>query len=137
MERYSSMTCGLLLLAAFVAPIVGIAYCLYKKSLQKWWIFALITGFSGFEGMRHGMIGIAYDDISDPNYGTYGGWTLTDFIVSDIRHLLVWAVIAFICYLGFEKRKKLPLVIGHIICGFSSVATIFILVMMLLEIIAW
>ena len=104
MELYGFSLTYLLLAIHLLSLIAGIVYCLCKRSLRQWWAFVLISGACLFEGIRHFMITIAYDDIADPNYGTWGGWTIPDFILSDAIHLLIWTALGLICCFGFQKN---------------------------------
>ena len=84
---------GLFLLFV-LAGIVEIWHRIRKGPLKHWWgitpcgiLYSLSACVSTLSA------GIAYNDISDPNYGRYGGWELTDFILHDVKTLAIWLLI--------------------------------------------
>ena len=96
-----------------------------RKKTRKYWlgifpcsILYLITAiFSTF------IASMAYDDPSDPNYARYENWGLQDFILHDIRTLLLWLFIGILLYLILGRRTtKKSIKIGcTILLGFIMV----------------
>jgi len=80
---------------------------IWKKTLKYWWgiipcsIFYLISAtFSTF------IASIAYDDPADPNYEKYENWELHDFILHDIKTLIIWLFIGILLYLVSGRKSK-------------------------------
>lgn len=47
---------------------------------------------------------IAYDDPADPNYWRYQNWDLCDFILHDIKMLIIWLLIGILFYRLKQKN---------------------------------
>ena len=122
---------GVLLLVLFLGAVE--IWNRIRKKTRKYWlgiipcsIFYLISAvFSTFVAY------IAYDDPSDPNYALYENWGLQDFILHDIRTLLLWLFIGILLYLvlGRKNTKKSIKIGSTILLGFLMV----LLEMMLLS----
>lgn len=67
-------------------------------------LYSIIGIFSTFSAY------LAYDDITDPSYGSYKDWVLQDFILQGIRTFLIWLSIGVSLYLLSEwntlKKKR-------------------------------
>ena len=97
---------GLFLLFV-LAGIVEIWHRIRKGPLKHWWgitpcgiLYSLSACVSTLSA------GIAYNDISDPNYGRYGGWELTDFILHDVKTLAIWLLIGLTVYFVSKSRWR-------------------------------
>lgn len=99
---------GLFLLSV-LAGAAAILSKIKKKTLKYRWfipctmIYSIVAVFHVFIAF------IAYDDPADPNYRIYENWELQDFILNDIKLLLIWLLLVVLLYLVLylvSKRKE-------------------------------
>jgi len=85
--------------------IVSLWKRIRRKTAKCWWLipysmlyllFAIFGTFTAY---------IAYDDLSDPNYRTYEGWELHDFVLNDIKRFILWLLIGVLLYFLFGRKK--------------------------------
>ncbi len=76
-----------------------------KNTLRYWWIFpcsifyvvsALLSTFTAY---------IAHDDPADPNFRRYENWGLKDFVLNDIKTLIIWLLIGAALHFVFDRRE--------------------------------
>lgn len=76
-----------------------------KNTLRYWWIFpcsifyvvsALFSTFTAY---------IAHDDPADPNFRRYENWGLKDFVLHDIKTLIIWLLIGAALHFVFDRRE--------------------------------
>mgnify|MGYP007033928682 FL=1 len=96
----------LFLLFTFIG-IIAIWRRMRKKPLKYGWVIPLIMVYSIFALYNIFIASIAYDDISDPNYSRYKSWELHDFILNDLKMLIVWLIIGVIFYFKFSRKQCL------------------------------
>ena len=60
-----------------------------------------------FTFLRHAIILISYDDISDPNYEAYKDWDIWSFILSDVKRLIFWLAIGVLGYFAFIRGNRI------------------------------
>ncbi|MDE7223770.1 MAG: hypothetical protein K2O34_08340 [Acetatifactor sp.] len=107
-ETYANtMIClygGLFLLAIFMGGVM-IWRGIRKKPLKlKWLIFYFcLTFYSVFASYGIFIPYIAYDDSADPNYGIFKNWTLHNFILNDIKMLIIWLFIGVLFYVVLTR----------------------------------
>lgn len=94
---------GLFLLSIFIG-LVGIGIRIWKKTLKYWWIipYSMLYLFSAIFSTF--IASMAYDDLADPNYWRYENWELCDFVLNDIKRLIIWLFIGVLLYLVFERE---------------------------------
>lgn len=96
-----------LFIVSVLAGIIAIGYTIIKrKPLKYGWIIPCVIVYSVFALFNTFVPFIAYDDISDPNYSRYEDWELPDFILNDIKMLLIWVFIGILIYFRFSKKKS-------------------------------
>lgn len=66
MEDYGGITALLGLAVFFMSIPAGIVHAVWKRTLKYMWLFVCIAGYCFFTFLRHAIILISYDDISDP-----------------------------------------------------------------------
>lgn len=95
---------GLFLLLIIIG-VVAIWNRIRGRAVKHGWIipYAVCYSISAFYGTFTAFI--AYDDPADPNYGIYEGWKLCDFVLNDIKRLLIWFVIGVLLYFAFERKE--------------------------------
>lgn len=95
---------GLFLLSVF-AGAAAIWSKIRKKTLKYWWLipctilYSIVAVFNVFTAY------IAYDDPADHNYRIYRNWELKDFILNDIKVLLIWVFIVAALYLVLRRKE--------------------------------
>ena len=119
---------GLFLLFV-LAGIVEIWHRIRKGPLKHWWgitpcgiLYSLSACVSTLSA------GIAYNDISDPNYGRYGGWELTDFILHDVKTLAIWLLIGLTVYFVSKSRWRKYIL---------AAAGILLVILLILYVLTW
>lgn len=108
-EAYGRIMCifyiGLFLVSVLVG-IIAVGYTiLRKKPLKYGWIIPCITVYSIFALCNTFVPSIAYDDVSHPNYSNYENWQHFNFILNDIKMLLIWLIIGILIYFVFRRKK--------------------------------
>lgn len=106
-ERYTTVIIYLYMGLFLLFLLIGVMeiWNSIRKKTSKYWrgmipcsilylISAILSTFAA---------SIAYNDPADPNYTRYGGWELRDFILHDIRTLIVWLVIGMLFYLAAKR----------------------------------
>lgn len=97
---------GVLLLFV-LAGVVEIWNKIRKKPLRYWWGITPCAIFYSLSALvSTSVASIAYDDISDPNYMRYAGWELSDFILHDVKTLIIWLLISLTAYFVSKSRWK-------------------------------
>ena len=89
--------------------LTGVVYIwnrIRKKTFRFWWgiipcsiLYSISAMFSTFAAF------IAYDDPADPNYARYKDWELHNFILHDIKTLIIWLFIGSLLYLIFGRKS--------------------------------
>ncbi len=96
---------GLFFLSVFAGMIV-LWRKIRKKPLKYGWL-VLYTACCSIFCVFHTFIpSIAYDDPGDPNYSRFENWKLYNFILNDIKMLVLCLLIGAALYAVFEKRKQ-------------------------------
>ena len=73
---------------------------------------------------------IAYDDIADPNYERYAGWTLREFVLHDIKTFMIWLFIGVLFYLAWKRKWTEKLVTaGCVLLGCVIVSVLLIVLL--------
>lgn len=119
---------GVFLLFA-LAGVVEIRNKIRKKQSRYWWGIApcaILYSLSAF--VSTSVASIAYDDISDPNYMRYAGWELSDFILHDVKTLIIWLLVGLTVYFVSKSRWK-----RHILAA----AGILLVLLLILYVITW
>lgn len=108
-ETYGWIMCIIftgLFAVSVLAGIIALGYNIVKrKPLKYGWIIPCVIVYSVFALFNTFVPSIAYDDISHPNYSRYEGWSLPDFILNDIKMLLLWVFIGIFLYFRFHKKE--------------------------------
>ena len=107
METYGLIVFQLSVVGIFISIISGITHALCKRTLKYVWIFGCIAGFCFFTAVRHIIVLMGYDDITDPTYEAYKNWNVYRFILSDMIRLFIWLGIGILNYMAFIKGNKL------------------------------
>ena len=123
METYGLIVFQLSVVGIFISIISGITHALCKRTLKYVWIFGCIAGFCFFTAVRHIIVLMGYDDITDPTYEAY--------ILSDMIRLFIWLGIGILNYMAFIKGNKLLKYL------FILGAGIFLILMALLAIVSF
>ena len=107
-ETYVAIILRLYMELFLICILIGIIEALNrirKKPLKYWWgilpcfmLYLFSAAISTFVAY------VAYDDISHPNYGRYENWKLNDFILHDIKTLIIWLFIGLLLY--FASKSK-------------------------------
>lgn len=101
---------GLFLLSVFVG-VLAIWKWIRKKAFRYWPLIPYATFYTIFAEFHTFIAYIAYDDPADPNYNIYKNWGLSDFILNDLKALIIGLFIGALLYLylvrgrGGAKRK--------------------------------
>lgn len=99
------------------------------KPFKYWWIIPYSLLYLLSAQMLTFTAYIAYDDPADPNYMHYKDWELKDFILSDIKRLVIWLFIGVILFLILKKgTKKINLALRCII-GILAVLAVLALIL--------
>ena len=106
MEDYGGITALLGLAVFFMSIPAGIVHAVWKRTLKYMWLFVCIAGYCFFTFLRHAIILISYDDISDPNYEAYKDWDIWSFILSDVKRLIFWLAIGVLGYFAFIRGNR-------------------------------
>ncbi|MFG6369063.1 MAG: hypothetical protein K1W16_11675 [Lachnospiraceae bacterium] len=94
-----------LFLLSILTGIVAIWKRIQKKPLKYEWISPLTMIYSIFGLCNTFLAYIAYDDISDPNYSRYENWGLHNFILNDLKMLILWLFISVIVFVIFSRKQ--------------------------------
>ena len=79
---------------------------------------------------------IAYDDPSDPNYARYENWKLHDFILHDIRTLIIWLCIGMLLYLISKRLSgKRSIISGSVKTGFTIICLLLFMILIILSVV--
>lgn len=114
---------GMFLLSVFIGA-VGIWKRIRKKPLKFWWgISPCAILYSFFATISTFVAYLAYDDLSHPQYDEFKNWGLYDFILHDVKTLIIWLAIGFLLYFlsennvikGNVKKKIIWAVIGVVV----------------------
>ena len=109
--------------------IVGIWNQIHQNPFKYWWIIPYSLLYLLSAQMLTFTAYIAYDDPADPNYMHYKDWELKDFILSDIKRLVIWLFIGVILFLILKKgTKKINLALRCII-GILAVLAVLALIL--------
>lgn len=112
--------------------VVGIWFRIRKKPFKYWWLIPYSLLYVIFAQCLTGTAYIAYDDVADPNYMNYKGWVLEDFILNDIKRLIIWLGIGAVLFLIIKKGPgNLKLIIQCVICTLATLAVSATLLMMI------
>ncbi|MBD5479471.1 MAG: hypothetical protein HDR14_09295 [Lachnospiraceae bacterium] len=95
---------GLFLLSVF-AGVIAIWSKIRKKTLKYWWLIPCTILYSIVAVFNVFIASIAYDDPADPNYRIYKNWELKDFILNDIKVLIIWLFIVAVLYLVWRRKE--------------------------------
>ena len=95
---------GLFLLSVF-AGVIAIWSKIRKKTLKYWWLIPCTIIYSIVAVFNIFIACIAYDDPADPNYRIYKNWELKDFILNDIKVLIIWLFIVVLLYLVLRRKE--------------------------------
>ncbi|MDE5801774.1 MAG: hypothetical protein K2I22_02525 [Lachnospiraceae bacterium] len=95
---------GLFLLSVF-AGAAAIRRKIRKKTLKYWWLIPCTILYSIVAVFNVFIAFIAYDDPADPNYRIYKNWELKDFILNDIKVLIIWLFIVAVLYLVLRRKE--------------------------------
>lgn len=99
---------GLFLLSVF-AGVAAIWSKIRKKTLKYWWLIPCTILYSIVAVFNVFIASIAYDDPADPNYRIYQNWKLKDFILNDMKVLIIWLFIVGLLYLVLRRKEyKMP-----------------------------
>ena len=72
-----------------------------------------------------------YDDPTEPGYTTFKNWRLYDFILNDIRMLIIWLFIGALLYIVVKRiESRRPIKKGFVIL-LAVLAVLFVAVMIL------
>lgn len=109
-ETYTTIIISIYTGSFLLAVLIGAVTIInrIRKRSPKYWrgiipcsiLYLLSAMFSTFAAS------IAYDDPADPNYARYKGWEFHDFILHDIRTLIIWLFIGISFYLISKKISK-------------------------------
>lgn len=94
-----------LFLFSILMGIVAIWKRIKKKPLKYGWIIPFTMVYSIFALYNTFIAYIAYDDISDPNYSRYENWKLYNFILNDLKMLILWLFIGVIFSVIFSRKQ--------------------------------
>lgn len=122
---------GLFLLLIIIG-LVAIWNRIRKKTLKHWWIIPYAVCYSISAAFGTFTAFIAYDDPADPNYGTYAGWKLCDFISNDIKRFIIWFVIGVLLYFIFERKERKKLIKTRRAMALMFVTILLVLITLLL-----
>lgn len=95
---------GLFLFSVF-ASFITIRSKIRKKTLKYWWLIPCTIPYSIVAVFNVFVASIAYDDHADPNYKIYQNWKLQDFILNDIKVLLIWLFIVVLLCLVIKRKS--------------------------------
>ncbi len=129
-EAYGDIGIFLGLAGIFISVIPFVLCVAYKKTRKYAGIFVCTAGFCFFTALRHLIILLGYDDITDPNYEAYKDWNVHRFILSDVIRLFIWLGIGILYYFTFIKGNRL--LKGLLILG-AGVFLILLLLLMVLS----
>ncbi len=76
-----------------------------KRTVKYWWLIPCVMVYSIAAVCNTFIAGIAYDDPADPNYGIYKGWALRDFILNDLKVLVIGLFLAALLCLVLRRKK--------------------------------
>lgn len=130
-EAYGDIGIFLGLAGIFISVIPFVLCVAYKKTRKYAGIFVCIAGFCFFTAVRHIIVLMGYDDITDPTYEAYKNWNVYRFILSDMIRLFIWLGIGILNYMAFIKGNKLLKYL------FILGAGIFLILMALLAIVSF
>ena len=106
-EAYGDIGIFLGLAGIFISVIPFVLCVAYKKTRKYAGIFVCIAGFCFFTALRHLIILLGYDDITDPNYEAYKDWNVHRFILSDVKRLIFWLAIGVLGYFAFIRGNRI------------------------------
>ena len=93
-----------LFLACILISIVEVWNRIRKKPLKYWWgiipcsmLYLFSAAISTFVAY------VAYDDPSHPQYDKFKNWGLNDFILHDIKTLIIWLLIGLTLYFASKS----------------------------------
>lgn len=108
-ETYSTFMTYLysvLFLLSILFGIFDLIRRICKKDLKCWWaapwailyfFFAIFGTFGPYN---------AYDDVSNPDYWRYKDWKLHNFILNNIKILIIWLLIGAFFYFIFDRKSS-------------------------------
>lgn len=95
---------GLFLFSVF-AGAAAIWSKIRKKTFKYWRLIPCTILYSIVAVFNIFIAFIAYDDPADPNYRIYQNWKLPDFILNDIKVLIIWLFIVVLLYLVLRRKE--------------------------------
>lgn len=84
---------------------IAIVRRIRKRTVKYWWLIPCVMVYSIAAVCNTFIAGIAYDDPADPNYGIYKGWALRDFILNDLKVLVIGLFLAALLCLVLRRKK--------------------------------
>lgn len=94
-----------LFLFSVFAGVVAIWNKIRKRTLKYWWIIPCTTIYAIIAAFHVFVPYIAYDDPADPNYRIYEKWELQDFILNDLKLLIIGLFVVALFYLVLRRRE--------------------------------
>lgn len=132
-ETYTTIITRFYIVLFLFSVFTGIA-ALYKKIRKKplrcWWLIPYSMIYSIFALCNTSIAFIAYDDPSDPNYQRYQNWKLHDFVIHDMKTLMIWLLIGGLLYFLLE-RKHLKIKKNVMYRVLAFIAVLFIIMIIL------
>lgn len=123
---------GLFLLCILIS-ILEIWNRIREKPLKLWWgiipcsiLYLCSATISTFVAY------VAYDDLSHPQYDKFENWELYDFILHDIKTLIIWLLIGLVFYFVSKSdviKKIIKMRYILVLIGIVAILLLIILVM--------
>lgn len=107
-EAYAEIMMKLYIGLFLLSLLVGIAavFCkIRKRTVKYWWLIPCTMLYSIVAVFNVFIAYMAYDDPADPNYGIYAEWGLRDFILSDMKVLIIFLLIVILLYLVLRRKE--------------------------------
>ena len=98
---------GLFWLSILAGIVVFVQRIRGKEITKHWLVIPILIFYSFYAQFNTFNAYIAYDDPADPNYRKYQNWELHDFILNDIKMLVIWLCIGVLLYLLLNWYRKL------------------------------
>ncbi|GFI23581.1 hypothetical protein IMSAGC011_02370 [Lachnospiraceae bacterium] len=115
---------GLFLLSIFTG-IIALWKRIRKKSLKYAWVIPYLILYSLFALFNTFIAYNSYDDCSNPNYSRYENWKLPNFILNDVKMLIIGLFFGGIFYFVFVRKKC------NILIKKGAVAVLFVIMFFL------
>lgn len=124
---------GLFLLSAF-AGAVGIWKRVREKPLKFWWgISPCAILYSFFASLSTFVAYLAYDDPSHPQYHEFKDWGLYDFMMHDVKTLIIWLAIGFLFYFASENKVVRGIMKKRIIWVAAGLLVVILLILFMVS----